>query len=155
MSGFTSTAALSSADEPGEGRESLDSLASTCIASLFSWELRGSTASLLGTGVRVVGRLAKDRELDFVVVSFRQDGGDALLSFGVADRVALEVGVEALLLDWVADLEKKPNILCCFPVDANDKLLAFLAVEGVLAGVRAGVLDFSPIFVENESINRL
>lgn len=93
--------------------------------------------------------------MDFVVVSFKQDGGDALLSFGVADGVALEVGVEALLLDWVADLEKKPRILCCFPVDANDKLLAFLAVEGVLAGVRAGALDFSPIFVENKTINWL
>lgn len=91
--------------------------------------------------------------MDFVVVSFKQDGGDGLPSLGVADGVALEAGVEALLLDWVADLEKKPRILCCFPVDDSDKLLAFLAVEGVLAGVRAGALDFSPIFVDIESIN--
>lgn len=90
-----------------------------------------------------------------MVVSFKQDGGDALLSFVVADGVALEVGVEALLLDWVADFEKNPRILCCFPVDASDKLLAFLAVEGVLAGVRAGALDFSPIIVEIGSINWL
>lgn len=90
--------------------------------------------------------------MDFVVVSFKQDDGEGLLSLGVADGVALETGVEALLLDWVADFEKKPRILCCFPVDESVKLLVFFAVEGVLAGVRAEALDFSPIFAEIESI---
>lgn len=97
-----------------------------------------------------MGRLAKDRELDFVVVSFKQDDGDGLLSLMVADEVLLEPGVEALLLDWVADLEKKPRILCCFPVDERVELLLFLAVDGVLAGVRVGALDFSPIFAKTK-----
>lgn len=63
-----------SGEPPGEGRLSLlSTLLSTCMASLFSCELRGSKASLLGTGVMVEeGRFEKDNALDFVVVSFRQ-----------------------------------------------------------------------------------
>lgn len=105
-------------EEPREGNESIATFWSSCIASWFSWELRGSTASLLGTGVRVEGRLAKESELDFVV-SLRQDEGWP--SLGAGDGVA-----EAL--------EKKPRILFCFPAD-DDMAVPFLATEGVLAGV--------------------
>lgn len=146
MSGCIPTVALSSMDDPGEGRESLDSFEADSTASLFSWELQGSTASLLGTGVSVVGRFCKDRELDFVVVSFKQEDRDGLLS--------LEVGVEALLPVWAADLEKNPRMLCCFPVDESVELLLFLAMEGVFAGVRAGALGFSPIFAVAASIGQ-
>lgn len=106
------------------------------MTSTFSWELRGSAASLLGTGVMLDERLAKDSELAFVV-SLRQVDGtlSALEVDGVAE--AEEAGALALGLGlgWLA-LEKKPKMLCCFEVD-----------EGVFAGVRAGVLaGFSPIF---------
>lgn len=134
MSAFSS----SSPGEAGDGRESLESLASRTIASTFSWELRGSTTSLLGTGVVLVGRFAKDSELLFVVVSFRHD--DFLFSLMV-DGVLSELGVAPLAfgLGWVAALEKNPKMLCCFPVD-----------EGVLAAT----VDFSPILVGFGSINR-
>lgn len=134
MSAFSS----SSPGEAGDGRESLESLASRTIASTFSWELRGSTTSLLGTGVVLVGRFAKDSELLFVVVSFRHD--DFLFSLMV-DGVLSELGVAPLAfgLGWVAALEKNPKMLCCFPVD-----------EGVLAAT----VDFSPILVGFVSINR-
>lgn len=99
-----------------------------------------------------MGRFTKDRELDFVVVSFRQDDGDGLLSLAVADGVVLEAGAAALVPDWAADLAKNPRMLCCFPVDESVELLLFLAVDGVFAGVRAGTLDFSPIFAGNESM---
>lgn len=107
------------------------------MTSTFSWELNGSAASLLGTGVMLDGRLAKDNELAFVV-SFRQvEDEDTLAAFevdGVAE--AEEAGAPALGFGfgWLA-FEKKPKMLCCFPVD-----------EGVFAGVRAGALaGFSPI----------
>lgn len=128
----------SSAGDFGDGKESLGTLESTAMTSTFSWELRGSAASLLGTGVMLDERLAKDSELAFVV-SLRQV--DGTLSFfevdGVAD--AEEAGALALALGlglgWAA-FEKKPKMLCCFALD-----------EGVFAGVRAGVLaGFSPIF---------
>lgn len=105
------------------------------MTSTFSWELRGSAASLLGTGVMLDWRLAKDKELAFVV-SLRQVE-DTLSAFevdGVAE--AEEAGAPALGFGfgWLA-FEKKPKMLCCFPVD-----------EGVFAGVRAGALaGFSPI----------
>lgn len=123
-----------SEEEPGEGKESIATFWSMCITSWFSWELRGSTASLLGTGVRVVGRLAKESEFD-LVVSLRQDDG-----FGVG----LEEGVEGLGLDCADALEKKPKMLCCFPVD-DSIALPFLAVDGVLAGVCLWVSGLSTI----------
>lgn len=128
----------SSAGDFGDGKESLGTLESTAMTSTFSWELRGSAASLLGTGVTVVGRLAKDNELAFVV-SLRQVDGtlSALEVDGVAEAEeagALALGL-GLGLGWLA-FEKKPKMLCCFAVD-----------EGVFAGVRAGALaGFSPIF---------
>lgn len=120
---------------------------------MFSWELRGSTASLLGTGVMVEGCLAKDSEFDFVVVSLRHDDDDGARGVGVD----LVVGVEALGLAGVDALAKKPRILCCLPVDDGSvlllllKLLLFFTKEGVFAGVRAGALDLSPIFADNET----
>lgn len=110
------------------------------MTSTFSWELKGSAASLLGTGVILDGRLANDNELAFVV-SLRHV--DAFLSalevdgVAVAEAEAEEEGTEALgfALGWLA-LEKKPKMLCCFAVD-----------DGVFAGVRAEALaGFSPIF---------
>lgn len=124
---------LSSSGDAGDGRESLEILVSSTIASTFSWELRGSTASLLGTGVRLEERFAKESELLFVV-SFRHD--DLLFSLE-ADEALLEFGVALVDLGWVAALEKKPKMLCCFPVD-----------EGVLAGAAA----FSPMLVGFGSI---
>lgn len=136
---FAATAALSSSSigDEGDGRESLDSLVSRTIASRFSWELRGSTTSLLGTGVMLTERLAKESELLFVV-SFRHD--DFLFPLE-ADVALLGVGVALLDLGCVAAFEKKPKILCCFPVD-----------EGVLAGV-----DFSPMLAGfgHQLINQL
>lgn len=130
--------------------------------SLFSCELSGSTASLLGTGVMVEGRFAKGSELDLVVFSLRQeddddnDGGEEDEDFlsPLVAMARLEVGLERV---WAAALEKKPKMLCCLPVDEElgAKLmlpLDFFAVEGVFAGVRAGTLELSPIFEDSGSI---
>lgn len=128
----------SSAGDFGDGKESLGTLESTVMTSTFSWELRGSAASLLGTGVMVDGRLAKDNELAFVVSLRHVDCTlSALEVDGVAE--AEEAGALALglALGWLA-FEKKPKMLCCFAVD-----------EGVFAGVRAGALaGFSPIVLQ-------
>lgn len=157
---MTADLVSTSDEDPGEGRESLGTggFWSTCMASLFSWELRGSAASLLGTGVMVGGRFAKDSALDFVVVSLRHEKA-ALLSLEAADAdgVDLEVGEAPFVPACAAALEKKPRMLCCFPVDEAGPLLPmplmlFLAVEGVFAGVRPGALDFSPIFTGCSSI---
>lgn len=110
------------------------------MTSTFSWELRGSAASLLGTGVMLDERLAKDSELAFVVSLRQVDGTLSFFEVGggaeaeEAGALALGLGL-GLGLGWLA-FEKKPKMLCCFEVD-----------EGVFAGVRAGVLvGFSPIF---------
>lgn len=103
----------------------------TVAESMFSWELGGSMASLLGTGV-TVDRLGLMRKL-VLVDSLRQvDGGSVFLA---------AVGV--VFAD--ADLLKKPRMLCCLPVDTEPT--AFFCADGVLAGVFAtGVLlDMVPI----------
>lgn len=47
-----------------------------------------------------MGRLAVNRELDLVVVSFKQDeGGNDLMALEAADGVALGAGVELPALD--------------------------------------------------------
>lgn len=130
----------SSAGDFGDGKESIGTLESTVMTSTFSWELRGSAASLLGTGVMLDGRLAKDNELAFVVSLRHVDGTLSALevdAVGGADAEAEEAETAALglALGWVA-LEKKPKMLCCLPVE-----------EGVFAGVRAAALaGFSTIF---------
>lgn len=131
----------SSAGDFGDGKESLRTLESMFMTSTFSWELNGSAASLLGTGVMLDGRLAKDNELAFVVSLRHVDDALAVLldvdGVAVAEAAVAEAGAEALGfgLGWLA-LEKKPKMLCCFAVD-----------EGVFAGVRAGALaGLSPIF---------
>ena len=127
----------------------------------FSWELGGRTASLLGTGVSssLLLRLGGRIELDFVV-SFKHSG-DFSFWPGRGVAVASEAGLEAVIVTLalafelevfvgVAEeagvLEKKPRILDCLPVEASPDLLT---VDGVLAGVRAGVEDLSPIFCAN------
>ena len=99
----------------------------------FSWELPGSIASLLGRGVRLTERFAVAIELD-LVVSWRQ--GDE------ATFLSADDGAGLLAMPPPPDLEKNPRILCCLPVEGAWP--TFLAIDGVLAGVRAGV-DFSPI----------
>lgn len=58
--------------------------------------------------------------------------------------LALELAFEVALVGVAetAVLEKNPRILDCLPVEASPDLLT---VDGVLAGVRAGVEDLSPI----------
>jgi len=104
-------------------------------------------ASLLGTGV-ALERLGSI-ELDFVV-SLRKRGVDSFFADGavLADRD----GLAALELVPAEALEKKPRMLCCLPVEGACP--SFLAVDGVLAGVRAGV-DFSPMMRGAESQNAL
>lgn len=91
---------------------------------MFSCELEGSIASLLGTGVMLEGFRLSWREL-VLVDSFRQ--GD-------------ESGIRGEdLVAFCEALEKKPRMLCCLPV-VEDAVLVFFANEGVFG------LDFSPIF---------
>ena len=132
----------------GRGCSEVGTLA-VLVASWFSWELDGSTASLLGTGVALAGRLGPRIELARVV-SLRHWGEVSRLLADAALVVVDGEGVAALGLPAGAALEKKPRMLrCCLPVDAVDDAGPFLAVEGVFAGVFAGVRaagpDFSPI----------
>lgn len=86
------------AEVTNEGGESMLDTFIVAAEPWFSWELEGSRASLLGTGVIVEGFLLA---LD-LVVSFRQG----------------EEGKEF----WDGDaLAKKPRMLCCFPV-AEDEM---------------------------------
>jgi len=111
------------------------------LAPLFSCELglHGSTASLLGTGVTLEGRLAFSIELD-LVLSFSGLAGRSCL----AEAETLVDGDEAgPLAEVAADaLLKKPRMLCCLPVEAVPD---FLVLGAGLAGVRADVFDFSPM----------
>lgn len=118
----------------------------TVLVSLFSWDLEGSIASLLGTSVVVVVCLDVSMELARVV-SFRH-WGDASLLFLDAGLVEGE-GLAPLALPAAPGLEKKPRMLCCLPVEG-----AFFTDDGVFAGVRA-VADFSPILTcsTSSSIN--
>lgn len=114
------------------------------LASRFSWELPGSMASLLGTGVTVVVRRERS-EFDLVVslISLRHWDDVSRLTDdgGWADGD----GLAALVLRAAGVREKKPRMLCCLPVEGA--WAAFFAVDGVLAGVRAPVADFSPILL--------
>ena len=113
---------LTSAGVTGDGKVGAATLA--FVESTFSWELEGSIASLLGTGVTVdLPGLARKLSL---VDSFRHVGEAS------ASREADGVGV---LFAADAGLLKKPRILCCFPVDAEPPV--FFCVDGVLAGVFA------------------
>lgn len=109
----------------------------TVLTSMFSCELEGSMASLLATGVTVVVRLETSIELA-LVVSLRHCG-DASLLLVDAGFVDGE-GLGPLAVPAAADLEKKPRMLCCLPVDG-----AFFTDDGVFAGVRATAAAFSPI----------
>lgn len=108
-----------SAGVKGEGRLSPTTL--SLSRPKFSWELGGSMASLLGTGVMLLAREILAIELDFVV-SLRQ--GDELSVGGVA------FGVDDIPL-----LAKKPRMLLCLPVEAGLR-----AVDGVRAGVWPGAM---------------
>jgi hypothetical protein len=130
----------------GQGKVTLITL--TVLVSLFSWELEGSMASLLGTGVDVVVRLETSIELARVV-SFRH-WGDVSLLLAEVGLVAGD-GLAPLGLLATAVLEKKPRMLfCCLPVEGA----VFFAVDGVFAGVRAVAAGFSPILLgSTTSIN--
>lgn len=99
-------------------------------------------ASLLGTGV--VGVVRRETSIELaLVVSFRHCGEVSFLAVGVG-----LVDDKAVLLPAAGVLEKKPRMLCCLPVEGACE--AFLAVDGVFAGVRAAAADFSPILRNNQ-----
>jgi hypothetical protein len=136
-----------SAGVNGDGRL-LSSTLRVAVESIFSWELTGSIASLLGTGVMFAAerRLATlANELDFVVDSLRQGDESPSLALFTFLAAAAGFGVEEEgPLDNDALLEKNPRMLCCFPVDACAED-GFFAVEGGFAGVRATRVALSPI----------
>lgn len=113
---------LTSAGVTGDGKVGAATLA--FVESMFSWELGGSMASLLGTGV-TFDLLGFARKLSLV---------DSLRHVGEASA-SLEADGVGVLFAADAGLLKKPRILCCFPVDAEPPV--FLCVDGVLAGVFA------------------
>ncbi len=112
----------------------------TVLASLFSCELKGSAASLLGTGVTVVVRLVTSIELALVVVSVRHWGEASRLleDAGLVDGE--ELAAAPLVAPAAPVLEKKPRMLRCLPVDGA--CFAVFVVAGVFAGVRAAGDDF-------------
>lgn len=113
---------LASAGVTGDGKEGAATLA--FVESTFSWELEGSMASLLGTGV-TVDLPGFARKLSLV---------DSLRHVGEASA-PLEADGVGVFFAADAGLPKKPKILCCFPVDAEPPV--FFCVDGVLAGVFA------------------
>ncbi len=113
-----------SAGVMGDGRAG-EAATLALVETTFSWELGGSMASLLGTGV-MCARLGLAREFE-LVVSLRHGDESGWLGAGLA-----AVGVEA-------DLPKKPRILCCLPPEAVPPI--FFVEDGVFAGVRAGIED--------------
>lgn len=110
-----------SAGVTGEGSTRLNTL--TVASEWFSWELEGSMASLLGTGVMLDGRLLSWSEL----VSFRHE------------EVLVDLADDGGSPFWGV-LEKKPKMLCCCLPEAEPDELDFFASDGVLG------LAFSPIF---------
>ena len=135
---------LTSAEVTGDGKVGAATL--TFVESTFSWELEGSMASLLGTGVTVdLPGLARKLSL---VDSFRHVG-EASASLG-ADGVGVLFAADAGLL-------KKPRMLCCLPVDAEPPV--FFCVDGVLAGVFAGLgvvlLDIMLVLVGRAPISEI
>lgn len=110
------------------------------VECLFSCELEGSTASLLGTGVMLTVRLTFDMELD-LEVSVRH--GKRASFLGKLDEGCRGVGVapEEEFGVVPAALEKKPRMLCCLPVEDAAWL------EADRAGVRAEEADW-PAMVE-------
>ena len=124
------------------GEEGFMLLTLAVLASLFSWELEGSIASLLGTGVTVVVRLGTSIELA-LVVSLRHWGDVSLLleDTGLVDGEGVAPLAVPLAVPAAGVFEKKPRMLRCLPVEG-----AFLvADDGAFAGVRAAVADFSTI----------
>jgi hypothetical protein len=115
-----------SAGVAGDGKVVLATL--TALESLFSCELPGSTASLLGTGVMVTGRLVAGMELD-LVVSVRHGKRVSFLDAEECWRDGMAPEDEFGVVP--AALEKKPRILCCFPVEDP------VWFEADRAGVRA------------------
>lgn len=122
----------------GEGRESMTTFTPE---SMFSWELGGSIASLLGTGVESLteglkGSFALGRELA-LVVSLRQE--DFLASV-----VTFERGEDAGAgLEGVAFEKKEMMDLCLAEEEAAAGLVAF-------AGVRAAALSLAMIVVTSQ-----
>lgn len=143
---------LVSASVMNEGSTASFSGTLTVVAeSIFSWELEGSKASLLGTGVMfLLGLLFNWSVLDLVVVS-RRHGEEGIWEVGV------EVAIVAASLSFEAALEKKPRMLfCCFPVveaelgflDNEGVVVAPVGVPAALPGVRVRVAPvFSPILL--------
>lgn len=95
---------------------------------MFSWELGGSSTSLLGTGVWLAWRPTLERELDRPVDSCRQGDCDAAV---LTWRAVSGPGVA--VLTELADFVKKLM------------MERWLLPDGVLAGVRTGVERFSTI----------
>ncbi len=123
---------ITSADVSGEGKLPSTTLATGTL--LFSWELRGSGASLLGIGVMLLeGRFLEVGKALDLVVSFKL--GDDLEEW--------QVGAAGELPPVAAALAKNPRMLCCLPVETNG---GFFDVAAALAGVRAATPDCSPIF---------
>jgi hypothetical protein len=122
-----------SAGVTGDGKAVLATL--TAVESLFSCELQGSTASLLGTGVMVTFRLTLDLELD-LDVSVRHGKRESFLDRVLPKEDGTCCGDGLALEDVVpAALEKKPRILCCLPVEEP----VWLGADR--AGVRAEEAD--------------
>lgn len=122
---------LASAGVTGDGKEGAATL--TFVESTFSWELEGSMASLLGTGV-TVDLPGFARKLSLV---------DSLRHVEEASA-PLEADGVGVLFAADAGLPKKPKILCCFPVDTEPPV--FFCVDGVLTGVFAGLgVDIVPV----------
>jgi hypothetical protein len=126
----------------GDGRTNLATL--TAVESLFSCELQGSTASLLGTGVMVTVRLTFDKELD-LEVSVRQGKRESFWA-GVLDDEdgsCCDDGVAPEEFGVVpAALEKKPRMLCCLPVEEP------ICLGPDRAGVRVAEADLPAILSE-------
>jgi hypothetical protein len=157
----------------GEGRESLG--IDAAVVSIFSCELGGPIASLLGTGVDNLTEdltslagfegFALGRKLA-LVVSFRQDGlsgsGETFAEAAAAtaaegEDVAEPVLALATLPPPCAgeDFWKNEKMDCCLPVDAVDAFCGLAGVRAAAAAPPAAAVLLSPVMATRWSKSAL
>ena len=98
----------------------------------FSWELDGSTGSLLGSGVIWA---AREDTRGLALVSRRQGEERVVLSLSTPAVAPLRGGLDAEERTVEGVFVKKPRMLCCLPVDGAADLRT-----GGRAGVRASAI---------------
>jgi len=116
------------------------------LVSRFSWELVGSTTSLQGTDVLLVGRDESRLPLVLSLRVWRAVGVEEDSSRLAEEDCCVEGDeLTPLLLPGAGVLVKKPRMLCCLPLPVDGAVPVFFAADVGFAGVRAAAAVFSPM----------